>query len=441
MKDYKLSKQNLMLLLTLMIICVFTGCAKNSNVANSEVVSQGSGTTGEKIALQMLIPDTIDYTPGAATADGYYYIEPLTNNSLAGQIRYIDYATGIDIPLSSQVNSEYSSEEDTSYIDSIIGQYRMFIWDDKLYAMRSGASWYIDNSDFGPLAASAIYQMDMDGSNRKEIYLGDSETELLMYAAACDHELYLIRQKVDIIEVFKINENGGEEKVIAEFPNGVALKLAGCAGEKMYFNRFCFDESKTDSTEEYQLTEMLTSLNVTNGEKKDLVNLFPSEAKLAQPFVTNGKLYLYYPNASQVDVCDLSGNVESSIPFNDEIAGMEIYSGRSANIIGTSIFVPCFDIKTNTGLNLVIDLGEGKITRSNVTIYRTDGKDIPPAQVVAETGNEYLVNTGYTIYSAKMPMGDGTTNTTELMLSEYSLIGKDNFCSEKLSSRKIERIA
>ena len=47
--------------------------------------------------LTMLIPDRA-FPLGASTQDGYYYVEPGTTNSLTGMIRYVDYASAVDLP-------------------------------------------------------------------------------------------------------------------------------------------------------------------------------------------------------------------------------------------------------------------------------------------------------------------------------------------------------
>ena len=87
----------------------------------------------------MLIPDRA-FPLGASTQDGYYYVEPGTTNSLTGMIRYVDYASAVDLPLSTQVNSSHTDDSDTAYLDSIIGDYRMFLFHDHLYFIRSGSS-------------------------------------------------------------------------------------------------------------------------------------------------------------------------------------------------------------------------------------------------------------------------------------------------------------
>ena len=170
----------------------------------------------------MLIPNTIDYAAGAQTDDGYYYIEPNQNDYLTGQIRYIDYASAVNIPLSAQANSEHTTEADTSYLDSIIGDYRMFLWGEKIYYIRAGASSYIESSDFGDLAASAVYSMDKDGSNRKLIYQGNSSGDLLMYAVGWDNTLCFMRQTISNYEIFSISTSGGDEHVLSTFPIDVS---------------------------------------------------------------------------------------------------------------------------------------------------------------------------------------------------------------------------
>ena len=209
----KKTKNALPIMACALAIALLTGCGGNQSVSQSTASS--STTEQENIVqnLTMLIPDR-RLTLGVGTQDGYYYVQPGASDYLTGQIRYVDYATAMDVPLSTQVNSDHADETDPSYLDSIIGDYRLFIYDGHLYFIRAGASAYVEGSEFGDLATGAVYRMNLDGSERTQVYSGDGSGDLMMYAVGGEDALYLFEQTVEGIDVLRVPESGGTPETL-----------------------------------------------------------------------------------------------------------------------------------------------------------------------------------------------------------------------------------
>ena len=388
----------------------------------------------------MLIPNTIDYAAGAQTDDGYYYIEPNQNDYLTGQIRYIDYASAVNIPLSAQVNSEHTTEADTSYLDSIIGDYRMFLWGEKIYYIRAGASSYIESSDFGDLAASAVYSMDKDGSNRKLIYQGNSSGDLLMYAVGWDNTLCFMRQTISNYEIFSISTSGGDEHVLSTFPIDVSAQVMGCIGRNIYFLNISTDENVTDEYGSYGLRYTIKALNVDTDEMIDVMDI-PQDGTLpVQPFISGEHIYLCHLGSTRkIDAYDANGTLQSSISLSAVMPeNVQAYVGRGPNLIGTTYIIPCCDTQTKLCFNILADVNTQEINSSSIQYTQSDGKDTLSAQIIAESPTDYLAITAVNYVDAEMPQGDGTSITVQNSRYTYELIPKDEFCSDSYASRTVQ---
>ncbi len=388
----------------------------------------------------MLIPNTIDYAAGAQTDDGYYYIEPNQNDYLTGQIRYIDYASAVNIPLSAQANSEHTTEADTSYLDSIIGDYRMFLWGEKIYYIRAGASSYIESSDFGDLAASAVYSMDKDGSNRKLIYQGNSSGDLLMYAVGWDNTLCFMRQTISNYEIFSISTSGGDEHVLSTFPIDVSAQVMGCIGRNIYFLNISTDENVTDEYGSYGLRYTIKALNVDTDEMIDVMDI-PQDGTLpVQPFISGEHIYLCHLGSTRkIDAYDANGTLQSSISLSAVMPeNVQAYVGRGPNLIGTTYIIPCCDTQTKLCFNILVDVNTQEINSSSIQYTQSDGKDTLSAQIIAESPTDYLAITAVNYVDAEMPQGDGTSITVQNSRYTYELIPKDEFCSDSYASRTVQ---
>lgn len=194
------------------------------------------------------------FSQGTGSEEGFYYVEPTPANSLAGQLRYVDYASGLDVPLSAQVNSDHSDETDTSYLDSIEGDYRLFLSGGQLYFLRS----------------DAVYRMEPDGSGRRLVYQCD-RGDLLMCAAADASQLYLFRRAGQDIQVLRVPKEGGSAATVATLSGDQDVTLVGCRDGLLYLHRMGYDPDKADSTGVLgATTHTLATLDPATGQLTEL---------------------------------------------------------------------------------------------------------------------------------------------------------------------------
>ena len=335
---------------------------------------------------------------------------------------------------------EHTTEADTSYLDSIIGDYRMFLWGEKIYYIRAGASSYIESSDFGDLAASAVYSMDKDGSNRKLIYQGNSSGDLLMYAVGWDNTLCFMRQTISNYEIFSISTSGGDEHVLSTFPIDVSAQVMGCIGRNIYFLNISTDENVTDEYGSYGLRYTIKALNVDTDEMIDVMDI-PQDGTLpVQPFISGEHIYLCHLGSTRkIDAYDANGTLQSSISLSAVMPeNVQAYVGRGPNLIGTTYIIPCCDTQTKLCFNILVDVNTQEINSSSIQYTQSDGKDTLSAQIIAESPTDYLAITAVNYVDAEMPQGDGTSITVQNSRYTYELIPKDEFCSDSYASRTVQ---
>lgn len=433
-------KKKICAVLALFPALLLAGCGGDRNASQSTASSPSTEPVNIAQNLTMLIPDR-RLTMGAGTQDGYYYVQPGVSDSLTGQIRYVDYATAMDIPLSTQVNSDHTDETDPSYLDSIIGDYRLFVYDGHLYFIRAGASAYVEGSEFGDLATGAVYRMNLDDSERTQVYGGDGSGDLMMYAVGGEGVLYLFEQKVEGIDVLRVPESGGAAETIATLsPDDGSYLLIGCRDGLLYFHVIGYDPDKKNSMGDMgRSTHTLVTLDIQTGAQTDLADLCPNDSRYAEPYMAGNTLLYYYPNGERkVALCDANGEVKSTVPLAE--AASDFQQVDTPYVVGNTLFIPCWDDEQKHGYQILVNAETGEVSRSDVCLTQEDGKDPLGATVLAETDSDYLAMTEIRYEDAQMPTGDGTMATVQNQVYGYSLIPKQQFTTREPAQQSIERM-
>lgn len=95
---------------------------------------------------------------GAATKEGYYYIEDTAEGQF---VAYVDYATQKQIPLCPSPNCTHNDESCQAYLPGRSGSLQLTQWNGKLYLF---------NFPGGQEDAGGVQEMNLDGSNRHYIH-------------------------------------------------------------------------------------------------------------------------------------------------------------------------------------------------------------------------------------------------------------------------------
>lgn len=407
-------------------LALLAGCGK----APASAVPSGSGQTAEAGSalssgpvqeLTAPLPYQL-FSQGAGSEEGFYYVEPTPANSLAGQLRYVDYASGLDVPLSAQVNSDHSDETDTSYLDSIEGEYRLFLSGGQLYFLRS----------------DAVYRMEPDGSGRRLVYQCD-RGDLLMCAAADESQLYLFQRAGQDIQVLRVPKEGGSAATVATLSGDQDVTLVGCRDGLLYLHRMGYDPDKADSTGVLgATTHTLTTLDPATGQLTELADLCPDDTQYAEPYMAGETLLLFYPSDGlQLAICDEKGQPQRTLPLTAQ--GEALRQTEQPYVIGGTFFLPCWDEQLHQGCQLLVDIPTGEVSRSDLCLSRDDGKDKLGATVLAENETSYLVVSSLTTEEIQAPRGDGTSATLSNQRYGYSLVDKDQFTAASPQLTPIQR--
>lgn len=174
---------------------------------------------------------------GDGNDEGYYRI--VDNDEGEMNILYLDYASGKEVYLCDKPECQHQDDSCTSYLSS--GFENLFVYKNHIYLIeRNGMTLSLDgggNSTFN--SSGCIYQMDLDGKNKKELYRleegYDFESGNLIIG---DDKLYLPISKTESFnisqnsstqitmqnELYSIDLKTGEAKKILELQDGLKIQ-------------------------------------------------------------------------------------------------------------------------------------------------------------------------------------------------------------------------
>lgn len=115
-------------------------------------------------------PDGIIYT-GVAQVDNGFYELVFAKDVISGaqNIVYTDFQSLHRVFLSSDINSDHQSENDTSYLPAAVGGAGILTDGNYIYILKKGSLLLQDS--YGEMAKPCIYRANLDGSNRMVLNL------------------------------------------------------------------------------------------------------------------------------------------------------------------------------------------------------------------------------------------------------------------------------
>lgn len=411
-----------LLLLFAFLIFLFSSCG---SAPASQAGSAAAGGTAQhddyeqaEMHLLMLGANSANLVNGAGGADGFYYVQPRPDNILTGNLRYIDYATGQDVTLSAQINSDHSDQSDSSYLDSVVGEYGVFLWQDQLYYLQSGASGY-ETGELKEKALGALYRMELDGSGRTQIYQTDAGSTLLGDVAGNEQgELYLLEQTTSGVDLIQLDTKKQQRTVLSSF--GFGTRLLGTAGSQLYLT--CIDPD-TKQGASYQIISYDPGANQT----KEVLSWTDSTS--GTPLLSGDTIYFFPYNQPVVPLYSLQGEPKGSIDLSSELKGRNVY--EQIYQVGDSIFLPIYDSNTNEYGTIILSTRDQSTQVAWSKFHDEEKNEDYSAVVMAETGDSLLVLTRRTFEDATMPQGDGTSITVSFPHYGFSLMSRQDYLSAR----------
>lgn len=195
---------------------------------------------------------------GDGNDDGYYRL--VHNDDGETHLLYTDYSTGQEIYLCNKPECKHKDESCTSYVP--FGNIsELFVYKDHLYFLElTGEVMQLSGNGFAsPMKSSPhIYQMDLDGQNRKELCQLEEGYQFEAGNIAFDgNDMYLSISKSDSVEtgknahmqvttqkeLFKINLESGQMKKVMDLYDGLSEKdIAAVEGRKLILSGYYCQE-------------------------------------------------------------------------------------------------------------------------------------------------------------------------------------------------------
>lgn len=398
----------------------------------------GSGTDvsgGENLRL-VTSDENLSARKTTGNENGYYYVD--RSDGVNANLRYIDYATAQDIYLSSRPEANHLTPEDDSYISSVAGLGIAFPVGDSLFLLRAGAPDYADR--LGQDALAAVFRMELDGTGRRQLYLGAGDEVLFSTAAADDAYLYLISQRVEEdaetpalgAYLIRVDQRTGETKELCRlssntfFTAGVFLIGAG-DGLLVFHN--VIDTRQEDTVSR---THEILAYDVASGTLST-IETWPQDLGTAV-VVYDGMLIMASPHSRTVRVRALRAEeAAAEYPLPDSLPADFGHFRYASCRDGHFLF---WDHSAQTMHALDLATGEW----SGVTLRYTDPvKDDPrPVEILSETATHFLVCRGQKSVTRRFfDPDDGIPYETERIQPVFALIPKEDYWADVPNYRDI----
>lgn len=364
----------------------------------------------------------------AGTEDGCY--EVITHLDGTANILYTDYASKIKIYLSAQPQSAHNTEDDTSFISSMMGGLSVFCSQNKLYVAKLGEPDLVRSR--GEDGRAYFLQMNFDGSDRKTIYLSNVEAFCLTSGIARDaaHLYYMIyhynsgdSMSADsevVMQLIELQEDSGKQRVIRQFGDSTAYRILGVWSQGLVI-------SKADRSGNRQI--LLYDL------ENDLLTESPSQDCLNYRCqMVEDILYYWVPEQEALYACNVETG-EKVCLGQDLLAGVASYD--SSGLVGEChdghLFISCTDSTIGESWKFAFDLA----TRELLPLTLRDDKG-NFVGIYAENSAYFFVKTGDFVRAVQDSAPDGTPFLAEQILLVNSLIKKEDYWNNRPNFIPIE---
>lgn len=387
-------------------------------------LQEDSGVMQSEISALHLVTSDIDYYPSktAGNESGYYYID--RSGGISANLRYIDYATAQDIYLSSRPEANHLTPEDDSYISSVAGLGEVFPVEDSLFLLRAGASEYA--SQFGQDAMAAVFRMNLDGTDRKQIYFGKADEMLASTVAADDRYLYLISRRVEKIDgipeqsgyLLRMDQQTGETTQLCRLSYNTWM--IGATDGLLVFHNIEIDQD--NKANPFSMMNEILVYEITS-EKLVVVQKWPSEEN-ATTLVCQNKLITASFSTRTVVVREIASGKET--------ANYPLLEGLAENQT-TFWFASCYDehflFWDYAAEKLrVLDLSTGKWSDVALTYKDPDKMELRPVEIYAENATHFLVcYDKQSITRHFSEWGSEIIYETQRIQPCYAIISKENY--------------
>lgn len=396
--------------------------------------SGGSGLSAESETAQVTLPAASgglealgrDTAFGSGNSSGYYYLTTLDGG--ASLLRYIDYATGQDLPLCSQPNCSHSGETCPAWFAYGGTSANVYATDAQVFVTFNGSPWDSGAfAEYGEAALPRVLTLAPDGSARREVARFGASDAFTSPPAAGDGAFYTI------LTDYGEGEGSGEKRIAAiDLATGKVttddsvqrreMRIVGAAGRELVLQSMV-----SDTLNAY------AAYNVDSGQLRDLYN----SAEPVSAVCRGDALILLETRTGTLRRIQIATGQETTL-------STDLFSGRSldfvtlAHVTGAGYVVQAH--QDRTAYNFLIDQA-GKTTRQELFAHSTDPRDkLRMLDIFAQPGGDYLVAPSRSWRTVKVPGPNGVSYGVDEPVHEFALISQADFWASQPNYRPVARL-
>lgn len=380
-----------------------------------------------------------------STQDGYYYLTEdcieLKDGGYGSLLRYMDYQTRQEICLCNDTSCSHDTKSCNAVFaqdDFPTGSCRVFCWKQRLYLLSKqvddDGAVSIDLTGNGSVMAetmpAALYEMNLDGTERKKIYTFPDGVTVEDCIIGSEHAIYFVTKKLDTKleegtsmttstdrNLVRLIPGGKAENLISmENAEEISWKIIGCFDKMLVLEGVCYpDGDQGDpnlSMEEwrklYDQTETVFAL--LNLEEQQFQELFRlPNTGLFSCETEDGYLFLTRDGEEAIKRYDLRTGEEMELARLKENYIMDV--------IGDMLICHSWD-ETEDATVYLVKKENGQVMHSPLVNQCTGW----PLEFICQAGDNVLL-----IYDYEADAyGDGSY---EINRYQYGLISWDDLCA------------
>lgn len=459
---------NLFVLLALL----FSLCACNAEVQNESDPATSSGNVGftngsdgqtqneeetKRHGLKNLTSTNYAY---CCTQEGYYYVPEefveLADGSWGTHIMYMDFATNQEVYLCSDVGCSHDNKSCSAVLsEDEYSPYsgKIFAWNGKLYLLDKDAdrdgSTTIDlmlGQNMQAVQAetrpATLYQMNLDGSDRKKIYTFADGITLEDTILSSNDGIYFITKKLETDIDGNTTVTTSTDRNIVRFSpankqlktimplqtdDGISWRIVGCYDNSLVLEGIKYENGNSGSAdmsdaewkELYNKSQtVFATLDLSSQKHTDVYQV--KNKGLHASATHNGFLYVSEASSKDIIAIDLRNGNTSTLASLTQNNIMGVFSDM--------LICQTWDLTDDYTLYFV-STKDGQVSHCTLT-NKCNGW---PLEVICQAGNDALV-----IYDYKADAN--SDGSYEIHQYKYALIAKEDLYAGKDTFRPIEMI-
>lgn len=423
-----------MLLCLCMVSCAVT---PTSTAAASGTPASSTPTPSEILQGMKVLPQWPGL--GSGNSSGFYYID--TRSDMSYNIRYIDYATQLDVVLCNRPECTHADESCGAWGAPEAAIPSILATDEKLYLLFPGGGWgYVID---GGLSYPGVVSMDLNGSNRTNLFTAEPN-QLVDELNAMNEDvfltvLYTTYQNGDEViterEVITINRHTGHKEKLFSVEDMVSF--VGVTESGMLWLRLVYDESSGYNTAYFRFLE---EVDLQTGETR-IVREWGSQEP--DPMFQHQYGYMVSEDKTILEFNLQSGEerVLCSPYTNLEIENPRLFQVFSDTLVAIDVR-PGPSSEQDDGQSLVnLYTGQTSDTTLTFTAGPEDGTYQLPVRIMAEAGDKFLVTIGAEVKPVEYNDGSGNPTVLPHPVEEHALVSKSDFWNNIPNYEPVTRLA